>query len=595
MPDNYFSIPMKSFFKYTLATILGLFLFSILSLLILIGIGAAAGSAGGVEVKKNSVLQIDLDKPLTEREKENPFEGLDIPGAGEGSIGLYELKETIRKAAKDDKIKGIMLEGGFARIGWASNEELREVLKEFKKSGKFIYSYGEIYSEASYFTASVADSIFLNPEGLVEFNGLNSEVTFLKGMLDKLEIKPEVFRVGEFKSAVEPFLRENMSDANRLQATSFMNSLNAHLVSRVAEGRKMSFEKAKLCSDSMKARSAKDAAKLGLVSRTAYYDEVLSSLRKKLGLEKDEDINFISYSKYSHSDEEENEEISSNKIAVIMAQGEINQGKGNDETIGSDRICEALRKARKDKKVKAVVLRINSPGGSALASDVMWREIQLTKKEKPVIASMSDVAASGGYYMAMGCDRIVAQPNTITGSIGVFGLMFNAQDMFRNKLGITFDGVKTGAFSDVGNMTRPLTDLEKSIIQKEVDNIYETFTSKAAQGRKMPLEKLKSLAGGRVWSGTEAKANGLVDELGGLDRALEIAATKAKLGKDYRVKLMPAKKQFIEEIMEKLSGEAKASMLKSELGDLYPMLHKMEKIKSWNGIQTRLPFEMEIN
>ena len=586
---------MKNFFKYTLATITGLFLFSLLGILILIAIGAAAGSGKSVDVEENSVLKISLDKPVSERERDNPLADLDIPGAAEGSAGLYEIREAIRKAAGDEKIKGIYLEGGISRIGWASNEELREELKEFKKSGKFIYSYGEIYSEGAFFTASVADSLFLNPEGMIEFNGLNSEVAFLKGMLEKLEIKPEVFRVGEFKSAVEPFLRENMSDSNRLQATSFLNSLNAHLMSRIAEGRKLSPAKVKACSDSMLARNAGDAVRLGLVSRTAYYDEVLSSLRRKLKLKKDEEVSFVSVGSYAKSGEEdEPSDLPSGKIAVIMAQGEINSGKGSAETIGSDRICEALRTARKDKKVKAVVLRINSPGGSALASDVMWREIQQTRKEKPVIASMSDVAASGGYYMAMGCDRIVAQPNTITGSIGVFGLMFNAQDMFRNKLGITFDGVKTGVFSDVGNMTRPLSEVERRLIQKEVNDIYETFTRKAAEGRKMPVENLKRLAGGRVWSGTEALKNGLVDELGGLDKAIEIAAKKAKIGKDYRIKLLPAKKNFIEEILEELSGEAKARLVEQELGALYPLLKKMDKISNWQGIQARLPFEMEI-
>lgn len=573
---------------------LGMLLFSVLAVLILIGIGAAAGEGATVEVKENSILKIDLSKPVNEREKENPLSELGIPGADDGSLGLHEMKECIRRAAKDEKIKGIYLEGGFSAIGWASNEELREVLKEFKKSGKFIYSYGEFFSEGAYFTASVADSIFLNPEGMIEFNGLNSEVTFLKGMLEKLEVKPEVFRVGEFKSAVEPFLREDMSDANRLQATSFLNSLNGHLLQRVAESRKSAVEHVKLCSDSMLARNSDDALRLGLVSRQAYYDEVQSSMRKKLKIKKEEDINFISISKYSHSEEEKKDDISPNKIAVIIGEGEITSGKGSAESIGSDRICEALRTAREDKKVKAVVLRINSPGGSALASDVMWREIQLTKKEKPVIASMSDVAASGGYYMAMGCDKIVAQPNTITGSIGVFGLMFNAKDMFKNKMGITFDRVKTGVFSDIGNMTRPLSDLEKRLIQKEVDDIYETFTRKAAEGRKMPVDRLKSLAGGRVWSGKEALQNGLVDELGGLDKALELAAAKAKLGKDYRIKMLPAKKNFFEELMEQISGEAKAHFMKRELGELYPVITKLEQVKSWQVIQARLPYDISI-
>ena len=585
---------MKSFFKYTFATVLGLFLFFFVGLMILIGIGAASGNET-VEVKDNSVLKIDLSQPIAEREQNNPLEDLGIPGAGGNVTGLYELKKAIAKAKADEKIKGILLEGSFGRMGYATNEEIRAALLDFKKSGKFIYSYGEYFSESNFYTATVSDSIFLNPEGLVEFNGISSEIMFFKGALDKLEIQPEVFRVGEFKSAVEPFLRENMSDANRLQATSFLNSINMHVMSQVAVNRKLTPESVKVSSDSMKARSAEDAVRLGLVSKAAYYDQVLSTLKKKLGVEKDDDINFISYNKYRKAESEEESSASDNKIAIIFGQGEINSGKGDNESIGSDKICEALRKARNDKKIKAVVLRINSPGGSALASDVMWREIQLTKKEKPVIASMSDVAASGGYYMAMGCDKIVAHPTTITGSIGVFGLMFNAQNMFKNKLGITFDGVKTGAYSDIGNGTRPFTEGEKQIIQSEVNKIYETFTTKAAAGRKMPVETLKSLAGGRVWSGTEAKANGLVDELGGLDKAIELAAAQAKIGKDYRIKLLPAQKNFIEEIMEQIGGEARVSMAKAELGELYPLVKQFQKIKTMEGINARLPYDFILN
>ena len=562
--------------------------------MILIGIGAASGNET-VEVKDNSVLKIDLSQPIAEREQNNPLEDLGIPGAGGNVTGLYELKKAIAKAKSDEKIKGILLEGSFGRVGYATNEEIRAALLDFKKSGKFIYSYGEYFSESNFYTATVSDSIFLNPEGLVEFNGISSEIMFFKGALDKLEIQPEVFRVGEFKSAVEPFLRENMSEANRLQATSFLNSINQHVMSQVAVNRKLTPESVKLSSDSMKARSAEDAVRLGLVSKAAYYDQVLSTLKKKLGVEKDDDINFISYNKYRKAESEEESSASDNKIAIIFGQGEINSGKGDNESIGSDKICEALRKARNDKKIKAVVLRINSPGGSALASDVMWREIQLTKKEKPVIASMSDVAASGGYYMAMGCDKIVAHPTTITGSIGVFGLMFNAQNMFKNKLGITFDGVKTGAYSDIGNGTRPFTEGEKQIIQSEVNKIYETFTTKAAAGRKMPVETLKSLAGGRVWSGTEAKANGLVDELGGLDKAIELAAAQAKIGKDYRIKLLPAQKNFIEEIMEQIGGEARVSMAKAELGELYPLVKQFQKIKTMEGINARLPYDFILN
>lgn len=586
---------MKSFFKYTLATIFGLFLFSVLGLLILIGIGAASGG-DKVEVKDNSVLKLDLNRPIAEVEEENPFEELNFPGNDVGKMGLRELKMAIARAKGDSKIKGILLDGSMGRMGMAKNEELRNALLDFKKSGKFVFSYGEYFSESSYYTSSVADSIFLNPEGLVEFNGLNSEIMFFKGALDKLEIKPEVFRVGDFKSAVEPFIRENMSDANRLQANSFLNSINNFNLAQVAKARSIPYEQAKLTSDSMKVRNAEDAVRLGLVSRLTYYDQVLATLRKKLGVSTDKDINFISYNKYKKAEkEEENQDVSENKIAVIVAEGDISTGKGDENTIGSDKICETLRKVRADKKVKAVVMRINSPGGSALASDIMWREIQLLKAEKPVIASMSDVAASGGYYMAMGCDKIVAHPNTITGSIGVFGLLFNTRDMFKNKLGITFDGVKTGAYSDLGNGTRPFTDSERKIIQNEVDKIYETFTSKAAQGRKMTQEDLKKIAGGRVWSGAEAHKIGLVDELGGVEKAIELAAAQAKLGKDYRLRYLPAQKNFFEQIMDQISGnEAESRVMQAELGELYPIVKQIKALKNWQGIQARLPFMLDI-
>lgn len=584
---------MRSFFKYTFATIFGLILFTVLGFLILAGIGAASGG-GEPKVEDNSILKINLDKPFAERDRDNPFEELDFPGNDGGVTGLIDLKRAIKKAKSDDRIKGIYLDCGMGRIPYATNEELRNALLDFKKSGKFIYAYGEYYSESHYYLATVADSIYVNPEGLVEFNGISSEVMFFKGMLDKLEVKPEIFRVGDFKSAVEPFFRQDMSEANRLQYTSFLNSINDHVIAQVAAQRKLAPEAVKQISDSMKVRNSEDAVQLGIVSKAAYYDQVLATLKKKTGAEKDDDLHFVTYHKYKKSGDED-KEVSSNKIAVIVAQGEIQGGKGDEETIGSDKIAETLRKARNDKNIKAVVLRINSPGGSALASDVMWREIQLVKKTKPIIASMSDVAASGGYYMAMGCDKIVAQPTTITGSIGVFGLLFNAKDFFDHKLGITFDGVKTGAYSDLGNMTRPFTDGERRIIQKEVDNIYETFTSKAAQGRKMDVEQLRKLAGGRVWSGTEAKQNGLVDELGGLEKAVELAANQAKLGKDYRLKLMPVQKNMFEQLIEQLSGGGKEALLKAELGELYPMVKQIKKIKQIEGLQTRLPVDFILN
>lgn len=589
---------MLNFLKYVFATLVALILFVLLVVFIFAGLASTTGKEV-VRVKENSVLKISLNKKIEERDKDDPFSELELPGFEDaGTIGLLELKKSIQKAAKDDNIKGIYLDLNSTQAGFATLEEIRNALLEFKKSKKFVIAYGEYFTEGAYYIASVADDIVLNPMGVIEFNGLYSEIPFIKGTLAKLEVEPEIFRVGEYKSAVEPFILDKMSDANRQQTTSFLNSIYQHYLNQVAKIRNIPVEKLKAISDSMLVRNADLALQYNLATKVGYYDEVLDLIKTKAGLKQDEDINFINLKKYENAEEPEGEKknLSENKIAVIFASGEIQSGKGNEgESIGSDKIAEEIRKARTDKNVKAIVLRINSPGGSALASDVMWREIQLAKKVKPIVASMSDVAASGGYYMSMGCSKIVAHPTTITGSIGVFGLIFNAKGLLNNKLGVTVDGVKTGNFSDITTMTRPHTSAEKAIIQKEVDHIYEVFTSKAAQGRGMPVEELKKVASGRVWSGAEAKEIKLIDEFGGLEDAIALAAKLANLKEnDYRVRYLPAKKNFFESLMSQLSGEAEAYMAKAYLGEYYPLLQQIKQLKRWEGVQARLPYDLSI-
>ncbi|MDX2302019.1 MAG: signal peptide peptidase SppA [Microscillaceae bacterium] len=590
---------MLQFLKFTLATIVGIFLFFLigfLSLTLLI-------PDDSVSIDDNSVLHLTLNQPILERSVDNPFSELEIPiSDGVYGIGLIELKENILKAKEDKKIKGIFLELSSIMTGFAVMEELRDVLLDFKKSGKFIYAYSEAYSEGAYYLASTADQIYLNPAGGMEFNGLSLEIQFFRKALDKLSVKPIVFRVGDFKSAVEPYTLDKMSEENRTQLNELINSMYDHYLSQVAKARKLNAKQLEQISDEMRIREPKNALEYKLVDKLAYYPEVESELKKKLKLKEKSKINFFGIEEYLKTEDKRSKSTSSNRIAVIVASGVIQSGNGDDAVIGSETIARELRKARKDDKIKAIVLRINSPGGSALASDVMWKEIQLTKKEKPVIASMSDYAASGGYYMAMGCNKIVAQPNTITGSIGVFGIFFNVQDLFSDKLGITSDRVSTGKFPEIRSalLDRELSDEEKEMLQSSTNKIYEDFTAKAAQGRKMSQDAIKKIASGRVWSGAQAKANGLIDEIGSLEDAILLAAKEAKLKEDdYRVRYYPTQKSFYDKVFEAFSVKTDKNIpqayLKQELGPLYNYYLLLEKIKKTDYLQMQMPFQIVIH
>ncbi|PMD94564.1 signal peptide peptidase SppA [Siphonobacter sp. BAB-5405] len=588
---------MLQFLKYVLATLVGLVLFSILSVFVLLGIASIAGSGSSdVVIEENSILKLDLNKSFTEHDnKTNPFSDLGGPFANTEVVGVVQLKEALTKAKADSKIKGIYLKANSPSAGWAVLEEVRAALNDFKKSGKFVYAYGETYSEQGYYLSSVADKVYVNPAGGLDFNGLNAEYEFYKGTFDKLDIKPVVFRVGNYKSAVEPFLRENMSDENREQTRSFLNSIYNQVLAEISESRGVSVPELKTVADSLQAYEPQDALKHKLVTNVGYYDEFESAIRKNLKLKEDDKLKYVGLSKYLKTSNDSKAPNTDNKIAVIIAQGDIVDGDNDsDNQIASEKMAAEIRKARKDKNVKAIVLRINSPGGSGLASEVMWREIQKAKEQKPIIASMSTYAASGGYYMAMGCNKIVAQPTTITGSIGVFSLFFRVDEFTKNKLGITFDRVNTNAHSDYPTLTREMDEFEKNRFQKSTDRFYEVFTAKAAQGRKMPVEKLRAIAGGRVWSGLEGKQNGLVDELGGLEKAIQIAANEAKLkAGEYRVRY-PAKKDFYQTLFDTAEEEQEARVMLATFGDLAPYVQKLKKLQTLNGIQARLPYEVRI-
>ena len=543
-------------------------------------------------LKDNAVLKLDLNGIISDRGSRNPLGDLDLgPFMPKGNIGLNDIITNLQKAKSDPKIKGIYLEVGSPSAGFATLEEIRNALLDFKSSEKFIYTYAEGYSQKGYYVATVADKVLLNPQGGMEIKGLSTQLMFFKNMLEKLNVEVQIFRHGKFKSAIEPFMLDKMSDANRAQVEIYLGSIWNQMVKGIGQQRGISAEAINAMADNMSVRSPEDALSLKLVDGLEYEDEVLSGIRKKLSIKEKDKINFVSLENYLNSGNKVN--TSSNRIAVIYASGEIESGDGEENSIGSDRIAKAIREARLDDDIKAIVLRVNSPGGSALASDVIWRETTLAKKAKPFVVSMGDVAASGGYYISCAADRIFAQPNTITGSIGVFGLIPNAQKALSEKLGITIDTVNTNKHSDVGTILRGVTKEEHAYIQQGVEKIYDVFITKVGEGRNMPKNDVDSIGQGRVWSGADAVKIGLVDELGGLNEAVSYAAKKAKL-KDYKIKDYPKRKEPLLEMLGASQEEVETRAIKSKLGEQYIYLQQLKHVLGSKGVQARLPYEMII-
>lgn len=571
----------------------------LLFILFLVIVSAAVSSAGKKEtvVSDNSVLHLQLDQVLKERSSANPLEGFNFSNfESNNQPGLNDILKSIHKAEKDDNIKGIYIDLPFINGGIASVEEIRNAILHFRKSGKFVYAFADNYTQGSYYLASSADKIYLNPEGQLALHGLAAQLMFFKGTLEKLEIEPQVIRHGKFKSAIEPFILDKMSDENRQQIAGLINPIWQHMTDEISKARGIKPADIQLMADSLTIRSAQDALQGKLVDKLAYFDEFSAELNAKAGIGKDEKLNLVSLSSYKNVPEKRDKgsKIAKDKIAVVYAVGSISDGQGNDEEIGSNRIAEAIRSARKDEKIKAIVLRVNSPGGDALASEEIWREVVLAKKSKPLIVSMGDLAASGGYYISCGADQIVAQPNTITGSIGVFGLLFNTGNMLKNKLGITTDTYKTNTYTDMGSGTRALTSSERAILQSEVDRIYDLFTRRVADGRKMKQSNVDSIGQGRVWSGADAIKIGLVDTLGGIETAIAIAAKKAGVT-DYRITQLPEQKDPFEVILSDLSGAAKTYVMKEETGDSYVYLKAMQSILKREGMQAWSPLDIRFN
>jgi len=585
---------MKTFLKMLLATLVG----GLLLLFIVFVLVASLASLGEQkpEIAEHSILKIDLNTQFNDRAQDNPFEAFDPIGMQpQSAVGLNRFIATLHKAADDEKIDGIYLEGGIPQAGSATLREMRQALAQFADSGKFVYSYSEVFSQAGLYLCSAADTVWVHPEGAAEWRGLSASVSYYKDGLDKLGVKPVVLRAtgNKFKSAVEPFLTNEMSVANHQQLSELLNSVWGTTLEEMGTARSLSNSGLNALADSL-IINAQEAIAAGLVDGGAYEDEFMQLLRSKVGLDSNERIPFTSFSEYSDGATfAGNGGYKDAKIAVIYAQGEIGMGEGSINAIGSETTAKALRKARLDDDVKAIVLRINSPGGSALASDIIWREVNLAQQEKPVLASMGNVAASGGYYIACFADTIVAQPNTITGSIGAFGLFFTAQELMNDKLGINIETVKTNVYADLGTLDRDISVAEKKQLIHEIDQVYQTFTDRVAEGRHMSTALVDSLGQGRVYSGEDALELGLVDVLGGLQTTVDLAANKAGLEK-YRLVEYPKLQDPIEKFIEELGGSLslKASHWLSLPG--MQEYQSLQEVMAKQGIQTRLPYDLKI-
>lgn len=578
---------MKSFFKTFFAALLALFIFSLLGFFILIGIASAFSTDEKVAVAQNSVLVIDASETFLEQSKNDPFSELMNKKNGK-QPSLSELIGLLHYAKKDSSIKGIYIKCADNPNGYAATEEIRKALIDFKKSNKFIVAYAETISQKGYMMANVADQIYTHPQGGMEWVGFNYETIFFKGLIDKLEIEPQIFYAGKFKSATEPFRYAQMSEANKLQTGIWLNSIYNNFIQGAAEMRHLNADSIKAFANEGKVQNAKDALKYKLVDGLIYDDQLKKIISKKLQVADETKISFVTINNYAESVALRG--TGSGKIAVIYADGDVVMGKGQNEAIASDDYRALIQKIRNDKSIDAVVLRVNSPGGSALASDIIWREIDLLKKEKPVVVSMGDVAASGGYYIACGADSIYADANTITGSIGVFSVIPNAEKFLKNKVGITFDRVKTGQYADAPSATRALTITEQRFLQAGVDSVYHTFKSRVAAGRQKSVAYIDSIAQGRVWTGADAIKVGLVDKIGTLNDALASAAKMAKL-KGYSIKKYPESRSFIEEFFEGYKNEVKTKAIQQELGlEQWQVLQQIKSMKQLMGQpQARLP------
>ena len=590
---------MKSFIKYTMATVVGIFLtmtlFTIISIISLAGMMATEGMSA--PIKEKSILRLDLSGTLAERSESNPFAAL--MGEENTALSLEDALLALDKAAKNENIIGVYLEGGAMGANPGMAQELRQALVEFKESGKWVVAYGDSYGKTAYYLSSVADSVLLNPEGNVDFGGMASQIMFYKDVMEKVGVKMQVFKVGTYKSAVEPFICTEMSPANREQVTSYLFSIWTNMLKDVAESRNMEVGKLNSLADSLTMISeASVALNGGLVDKLCYMDEVKAILREKSGLEdEDDDLVFASVADVAKS--ETLDEKVDEQVAVYYAYGEIVQSQGTglgmsqEHQIVGEKMIKDLQDLREDDDVKAVVIRVNSPGGSAFASEQIWREVCLLKEKKPVVVSMGGMAASGGYYISCAANRIFAEPTTLTGSIGIFGMIPDMSELMTEKIGLKFDVVKTNEMSDIGTMARPFNEAESAQMQKMINRGYDLFTKRVADGRGMAQDSVKLIAEGRVWTGEQGLNIGLVDELGNLDDAVAHAAELAKVEK-FRAVPYPGADNPFDQLLNQTKGGYLDSELRELLGEGYAVYSLVRNVKDADRIQARMPFEMNI-
>lgn len=587
---------MKTFLKMLLATILGGIILLFLGFIVIATFVSLADQQP--EMKPNSILRIDIDNAIRERTQDNPFAAFDpISLQPESPLGLNQVLAAIKTAKDDDNIIGIYLNGGIPIAGNATLTEIRQALMDFRESEKFVYSFTEVMSQKGYYLVSAADSVFMLPEGFFEWSGLSASVTYLKEALDKLGVEPVVLRASgnEFKSAVEPFLRQDMSPENRLQLTELLHSVWDAYLQDISGARSLSAPDLNLLADSLAVTSPDQAYHHGFVDRLVYEDQILDHFLKKTGQEEADDLSMLSVGQYAKRKSLRQGKYGDDKIAVVIAQGDIVMGDKGEYQIGSERIAKAIRKAREDDKVKAIVLRVNSPGGSAIASEIIWREVKLAQQTKPVVASLGDVAASGGYYMSCFADTILAQPTTVTGSIGAFGLFFTGEELMNDKLGINIETVTTNRYSDLGTFDRSLTPGERRILINQVDKIYRTFLQRVSEGRDLPFEVVDSLGGGRVYSGTAALELGLVDLIGGVEDAIEVARNMAQLGDEYRVVEYPELEDPLMRMMKILTGDYEEQAVRKRLGEYARYFDLLKKSEGMQGMQTRMEYDLIID
>jgi protease-4 len=589
------------FFKVVLASALGYIVAAVLFIILIFMLiaGVIASSSPEVEVPSNGVLNMKLNYPLQDKvSNSSPFAVLaTLDPNTQLPIGLNEILRTIASAKTDDKIKGVVLDLTAFSSGYAKLSEVRAKLEDFKTSGKFVYAYADYYYFPTYYLASVADSVFVNPEGEMSFTGMVAQVSFFAGALEKLGVEIQAIRAGKFKGAVEAYTRKDLSPENRLQIETYINSVFDETLKAISSSRGISIEKLKADADALKLRSVADFKAAGYIDATVYRDQFYSAMKKRMGVDDETKVPLISEQKYARALTPQGS--GSDRIAVVYASGDIVGGKGDGTQIAADDMAATLKRVRKDEKIKAVVFRIDSRGGSSLASDIIWREAKLLAAEKPLIVSMSDVAASGGYYIATPARKIFAEPTTVTGSIGVFGLIPNAQKLLEDKMGLSFEYVGTGKHSDMGRIDRPLKADEREYIESVIDKIYDTFLSRVAEGRKMTKEEVHEIAQGRVWTGVMAQEVGLVDILGGLDDAIAYAAAEAELT-EFKIREYPKVQDPINLIMDKMQGNISAQQRLVELSkntgfeQYVKQLNDLERWGTSHTVQAIMPYNITV-